>query len=374
MNQIAMSVVLITRNEAARLRLVLESFAGQKLALSDAGPDVSLEMVVVNDGSDDETDEVLAEFTDRVQMKIVRHRESHGRSPSRNDGVRAASGDVVILFDGDCMASPHLVALHAATHARRTGIMGRGETYHIRSTRFFLDPERGLPRPGEEEHVRRMGDQLRAALVTREQVRDHFDALAARGEPGIYAGAGPRRLYELELRALHEIPASDILWMTAPGQNFSIRRADFTAVGGFDERLTLNEHRELAFRLYQRGVKMVPVEGARSFHLLHRVGWRDPLVDADWERLFYEKHPCPATKLMSIFWLSLTKDKDLPEEGRISSLEQLDQVLRQGSTFDYDSLRRTHPKLVNLGEAMDPSGGQGGDRMARSPKHESMAS
>ncbi len=339
------SVVIITRNEAPRLALVLESLAGQDLT---AAVPVELEVVVVDDGCTDHTPQVLAEAAARLPLRVVRHPESHGRSPSRNDGVEAASGEVVVLFDGDCLASPRLVARHAEVHAARPGVMGRGETYHIRSTRFFLDPETGSPMPGQEEHVRRMGNDLRAALVTREQVRGRFADLAGRAEPGIYAGAGPRRLYELEMQALRAIPDASILWMTAPGQNFSIRRSDFRAVGGFDPRLSLNEHRELAFRLYQRGVRMVPVEGARSFHLLHRVGWRDPLEDTDWERVFYRTHPCLATKLMNVFWLTLARDKDIPEAGRIGTLEQLEEIVRSGTSFDYDQLRRTHPRLADL--------------------------
>jgi len=338
------SVVVITRNEAPRLRLVLESLAGQRL-----GAGTELEVVVVDDGCTDDTPAVLADARDRLPLRVLRHRESRGRSPSRNHGVEEASGEVVVLFDGDCLAAPDLVARHAEVHAARPQVMGRGETYHLRCTRFFHDPETGTPMPGAEEHVRRMGGDLRAALVTRAQVRERFaEEVAARAEPGIYAGAGPRRLYGLEMQALRAVPEASILWMTAPGQNFSLRRADFLAAGGFDVRLTLNEHRELAYRLYQRGVRMVPVEGARSFHLLHRVGWRDPSDDVDWERIFYQAHPVPAAKLMNVFWLSLARDKDIPEEARIMSLEALEPIVQHGSSFDYDELRRRHPKLAKL--------------------------
>jgi glycosyltransferase involved in cell wall biosynthesis len=344
------SVVIISRNEAPRLRLVLESFAAQELT-RPGGPAVELEVVVVDDGSTDETPAVLAGAEGRLRLRLVRHRPSRGRSLSRNAGVDAASGEVVILLDGDCLASPNLVARHAEVHAARSGVMGRGETYHIRCTRFFHDPEKGTPMAGQEDRVRRMGQDVRNALITREQVRTRFDAVAALAEPGIYAGAGPRRLYELETQALHAIPDASILWMTAPGQNLSLRRADFQAVGGFDERLSLNEHRELAFRLYERGLKMVPVDGARSFHLLHRVGWRDPLVDTAWEEVFHRAHPCLATKLMNIFWLCLARDEDIPEPARIFSLEQLEAIVQHGTSFDYDGLRRRHPRLATLDPA-----------------------
>jgi len=338
------SVVMITRNEAPRLRLTLESFRAQDLGADD----FEMEIVVVDDASTDETPDVLREAARGVPLQIVRNAENRGRSPSRNEGVRRARGEIAILFDGDCLASPDLVARHGALHRARSAVIGRGETYHLRSTRFFRDPETGSPNAGSEEHVRRMGDQLRAALVTRDDVRARFPALAARAEPGIYAGAGPRRLYELEMRALHTMPGASILWMTAAGQNLSLRRSAFEAVGGFDERLTLNEHRELAFRLAERGVAVAPVDGARSFHMLHRTDWRDPLDDVAWEQIFYEAHPCLAVKLMNVFWLSLSRNNGLPPEASITSLEQLESIVRAGSTFDYDSLRSSHPKLINL--------------------------
>jgi glycosyltransferase involved in cell wall biosynthesis len=346
--RLPVSVVVISCNEAPRLRLVLESLAAQDLTPRDGGPSVDLEVVVVDDASTDETRDVLLEARSRLPLQVRRHDQSWGRSPSRNDGVAAARGEVVIFFDGDVLAWARLVALHAATHAGRVGVMGRGETYHLRCTRFFHDPERGTPRPGEEDRVARMGPQLHAALVTREQIRSRFDAVTARGEPGIYAGAGPRRLYELEMQALHAVPGASILWMAASGHNFSVRREEFRAVGGFHPRLTINEHRELAIRLQQRGARMVPVSGARSFHMLHRTGWRDPLVDTDWERTFYEAHPTLATQLMSVFWLSLSGDRDVPEQARILSLEQLEAIVQGGTDVDYSALRCRHPKLLDL--------------------------
>jgi glycosyltransferase involved in cell wall biosynthesis len=345
------SVVIITRNEAPRLRLTLESLFAQRITpayLAD------LEVVVVDDASTDGTSDVLAELQGRADLRVVRHEESRGRSGARNAGAAVASGELLIFLDGDVLAAPDLVTRHLTAHAV-AGILGRGETHHLRCTRFFSDPETGSPMPGEEARVLRMGDELQRSLVTRQQVRERFHEVAARGEPGIYAGAGPRTLYELEMAALREMPDARIMWMAASGHNFSVRRADFEAAGGYDSRISMNEHRELAFRLYQRGLKVALVEGARSFHMLHRIGGRDPLMDTEWETIFYGRHPCLATKLMSVFFLSLAGDKGIPEEARILSLTQLEAIVRDGSCYDYDALRRSHPKLVDL-DAKTPGG------------------
>jgi hypothetical protein len=201
--------------------------------------------------------------------------------------------------------------------------------------------------PGQEERMQRMAGELDKHRVTTRQVSEAFEEVATRGEPGIYPGAGPRRLFDLEMRALREHPELGVMWMAASGHNFSVPREDFLAEGGFDARLTINEHRELALRLQQRGLRMTAVP-ARSYHMTHRVGWRDPIAENDWEPIFYERHPTPATKLMAIFWQSIADDKHIPREARIESLERLDEVLKEGDLERFDAVRRSHPLLRQL--------------------------
>ena len=187
-------------------------------------------------------------------------------------------------------------------------------------------------------------DELGTMRVTRAQIADDFASIEARAEPGLYPGVAPRRLYELEMRALSQAPNASVLWMAVSAQNLSIERQAFLEAGGFDEEIDLNEHRELVYRLCRRGLKVVPVFGARTYHLTHRVGWRDPLADDQrWERQFLARHPDPAVRLMSVFWLSITADRELPEALKIHSLEQLDELMQRGDLAAYDELRRVHP-------------------------------
>ena len=120
--------------------------------------------------------------------------------------------------------------------------------------------------------MKRMGKDLAKNLVTSEQVINHFPEIHRRGQPGIYPGAGPKKLFDIEWDALRAEPGLSVLWMAAAGHNASVRRNDFESVGGFDERLTINEHRELAYRLQRSGVPVRPVAGAVLYHLTHQTG------------------------------------------------------------------------------------------------------
>jgi hypothetical protein len=167
-----------------------------------------------------------------------------------------------------------------------------------------------------------------------------FGALARRAEHGIYPGAGPRRLQELELDALRRHPECTVLWAAACGSNLSVRRDAFVAAGGYDDALDHNEHRELALKLCERGARMVPVDGARAYHLTHRAGWRDPLLETGWEHVFWRAHPQPAVKLLSVFWACLGAATPVPPEARIASLPELESAARGERQVDYDEVRR----------------------------------
>jgi GT2 family glycosyltransferase len=329
---VTLSVVIRTKDEADRLRLTLASLVRQT---------APAEVVVVDDGSSDHTQAVLDEAARELPLARVRHADAHGRSAASNAGARAASGDILLFLDGDTLAGPRLVERHLAAHAGADRLIGRGETHHLRCTRFLKDPESGAARPGEEARIARLSPEERSRLrVTRREVTEDFAAIERRAEPGVYPGAGPRRLYELEMDALRHHPGCGVLWAAASGSNQSVGRGDFLDAGGFDERLDINEHRELAFRLCAAGARMAAVEGAASYHLTHRSGWRDPLSETGWEQVFHSRHPAPAVRLLAVFWASLAPSPALAPEARIASLVELDAAARGDTGVDYDAARR----------------------------------
>lgn len=285
------SLVIRSRDEAPRLRLVLASLESQRYH----------EILVVDDGS---ADEATADVVNAAgyPIRYIRHAQAQGRSAAANAGAQAATGDVLIFLDGDTLAAPGMIDAHRAFHAERPNAMGRGETWHLRGTRFLRDPETGAFWDDQAYRAAALPPkELDRMRVTIAQVRGDFGSILARAAPGIYPGTGPRRLHDAEMAALCDQTGSSRLWAAASGSNFSMPRAAFLSAGGFNPALDINEHRDLALRLCRAGLAMGHVANARTIHMTHRAGWRDPLQERGWEAHFPD---APIAELRA-FWQSL---------------------------------------------------------------------
>lgn len=84
----SLSIVIPAKNEASAIGAAV---AGAGEAFPDA------EIIVVDDGSDDDTAAVAQE----AGAKVVRHPESLGNGAAVKAGARAATGDVIAFMDGD---------------------------------------------------------------------------------------------------------------------------------------------------------------------------------------------------------------------------------------------------------------------------------
>jgi len=96
-----------TFNAAAFLPATLES------VLSQSYP--AVQIIVVDDGSTDETASVLARFADRITLVTLAN--SGGPARPRNEGVVRATGDFVAFFDSDDLMFPHKLALQMQVFA-----------------------------------------------------------------------------------------------------------------------------------------------------------------------------------------------------------------------------------------------------------------
>jgi glycosyltransferase involved in cell wall biosynthesis len=119
--EIHASVVIPTYNRVRLLGRVLESFARQTANLS------SFEVIVVDDGSTDDTEAAWHAYADRFDTRYVRL-EHAGSAAAKNAGIGAARGWLIVFADDDDLADPELVGEHIRAHtespAPDVGVLG----------------------------------------------------------------------------------------------------------------------------------------------------------------------------------------------------------------------------------------------------------
>ena len=104
-----MSVIIPTYNRAELLKCSLESLASQTL------PKNQYEVILVDDGSSDDTSQVWKHFSSRIRLKYLRIEKS-GISSAKNLGIFASTGSILMFFDDDDIADKDLLRQHLTTH------------------------------------------------------------------------------------------------------------------------------------------------------------------------------------------------------------------------------------------------------------------
>src|SRR5438876_4606781 len=107
----AVSVIIATYNRRRMLERTVPLLFAQDLA-----PD-QYEVVVVVDGSTDDTVRFLGRYRSSARLHVVEQKHNRGQGPAWNLGVQAASGRVVLFMDDDILCSPQLVRAHIEAHA-----------------------------------------------------------------------------------------------------------------------------------------------------------------------------------------------------------------------------------------------------------------
>jgi cellulose synthase/poly-beta-1,6-N-acetylglucosamine synthase-like glycosyltransferase len=97
------SVVLVAFNEAGRIRERIENL------LASDYPSDRLEIVVVTDGSTDETPDMVRAFENR-NVKLIAQAERSGKAACLNEGVPAAGGEIIVFCDARQRFAPETIA------------------------------------------------------------------------------------------------------------------------------------------------------------------------------------------------------------------------------------------------------------------------
>lgn len=142
--QVTVSAVMPTYNAAPYLRAAIDSVLAQTFT--------DWELIVVDDGSQDETPEILAGFDD-PRIKMRRLAVHSGRAAARNAGLDLVTGRYVAMCDSDDISLPHRFATQVAFLDAHPGIdvlSGHMMIFDERST-----PRRATTYPEESAQIHR---------------------------------------------------------------------------------------------------------------------------------------------------------------------------------------------------------------------------
>ena len=121
------SVIIPNRNSAVTI--------GKCLAAAQASHHGNFEIIVVDDGSEDNSIEVI----ERYPCKLVRLEPHGGAARARNAGASHSRGRILFFTDADCLLQPDTLALAARTLALEgpNAIIGGTYTPAPHDRRFF---------------------------------------------------------------------------------------------------------------------------------------------------------------------------------------------------------------------------------------------
>ena len=198
----SVSFIVTCYNHSEILKVSLESILAQTTP-----PD---EIIVADDGSTEETFEVTRELRRRTSIPLIhvwQKDEGFRVNRSRNNALAVASGDYVVLSDGDCFYGPHFIEDHVEA-ARSNQFVG--------GTRVHIQPER-------RDYILRTGDRWITVFTPHTSKRLH--AIRSR--------------FLSALTSKSSNPSVPVTLQNNPGifsANLSFWREDAEKINGFDDR------------------------------------------------------------------------------------------------------------------------------------------
>ena len=194
-----------------------------------------IEVIVVDDGSDPS---LQLDQPTSLRMRVI-HQEDlgFGLARARNNGARAATGDIIVFLDCDMVPEADWLACHARWHHAAGDLVTMGFRRHVDFEGIDADAVRG-----------RSGSLERLLAGRSVQIPEWIERRMARSDD-LATGA-------------------DDIFRVVTGGNFGICAALFAEVGMFDESFTQwgAEDIEFGWRAYALGAVLVPERGALCWH------------------------------------------------------------------------------------------------------------
>lgn len=118
-DQPKVSMIMPLYNRAYMLRPVLDSLMGQTYK--------NIEIILVDDGSTDNTREVVKEYPGMIYLT----RQNAGAAAARNTGIEKATGEIVFFIDSDVISPADLVETHVKYHLMNKKYIVQGQLIRI---------------------------------------------------------------------------------------------------------------------------------------------------------------------------------------------------------------------------------------------------
>ena len=123
------SIIVSVYNEADILPITLPSLLKQDY------PNNKIEIIIVDDGSTDDTSRLLDSIKQKEFITVISHSKNRGRAATRNSGIKAASGELLILIDCDIEVKSDFISRHVEYHKNKniTGVVSHLRTHDTKS-------------------------------------------------------------------------------------------------------------------------------------------------------------------------------------------------------------------------------------------------
>lgn len=284
-HNIEASIIIPTYNRVELLEFTLLSLYRQSI------PAKNFEIIVVNDGSTDQTAKVLRKINPPYKLVVLHNKVNGGAAYSRNQGIKSSQGKIIIFLD-EMLVDRNFVKSHLGYHGKEKMVI----TTHYNGQRIF---SHYYPNFSQRQKRKCQKTSMKISSIRHPIYKKGVLRLFSRKKVishsilsyGFQNKTRPKWFHSLQAaygKYLERMAAPWFLFIT---NGVSVSRNLLDKAGLFDEKLkTWMEDWELGYRLYLAGATFYNADEIACYHQTHPIGRsnKNKLVNYLY---FIQKHP-----------------------------------------------------------------------------------